>query len=112
MPIVWIEESSPLTITVESDDGEVLNRMEVEGVRGKDAVWRVTDVKDPAPSNPIFQKGFRMRCRDEGNMCAKRYSRRDRRRSRAVGSQEPGRRPVVSSARTRRRSLARRRGSG
>lgn len=60
MPIVWIEESSPLTITVEDDDGTVLNSMEVEGIEAADATWRVTQLESPTPDNPIYEKGFRM----------------------------------------------------
>lgn len=66
MPIMWIREGSPLAITVVSDDGEKLASMEVPEVSGKDAVWRISDLEDPHPSNPVYEKGFRMR-REKGN---------------------------------------------
>lgn len=67
MPMLWIRDGSPFEVIVESDDGEVLNRMEVPGVNGKDAVWRVTDVQDAQPSNPVFDKGFKMRPRERAS---------------------------------------------
>lgn len=62
MPIMWIRESSPMTVVVESDDGEELGRMEVEGVRARDATWRVTEASDP-DGGPPPDRGFRMRRR-------------------------------------------------
>lgn len=61
MPIVWIEESSPLTIAVEDDDGTVLNSMTVEGVDAADATWRLTELENAKPANPVYNKGFRMK---------------------------------------------------
>ena len=66
MPIVWIEDGSPLTIAVEAD-GEICGRLTVEGVDGKNAVWRVTDLENPRPANPVFDKGFRMRPKADGD---------------------------------------------
>lgn len=60
MPILWIEEESPLTVKVEKD-GEIRGQMTVEGVHGKDAVWRLTDLENPRPANPVYDEGFRMR---------------------------------------------------
>lgn len=61
MPIMWIREGSPLEIAVESDDGKVLNSMKVRGVSGKNAIWHIADVEERRPSNPVWEKGFRMR---------------------------------------------------
>lgn len=64
MPILWMEQESPLRITVVSDDGKELASMTVEGVDARDADWRVTRLEDPRPANPVYNKGFRMQ-RDE-----------------------------------------------
>lgn len=61
MPILWIQDGSPLTISVHSDGGEELGHLEVEDVDGKNAVWRLTDLRDPRPSNPVYDREFRMR---------------------------------------------------
>lgn len=60
MPIMWMEQESPLTITVTDDDGDELASMEVEGVDARDADWRITRLEDPRPENPVYKKGFRM----------------------------------------------------
>ncbi len=60
MPILWMEQESPLTITVESDDGRELASMEVPGVDARNADLRVTTLEDPRPENPVYNKGFRM----------------------------------------------------
>lgn len=62
MPIIWIRESSPMTVIVESDDGEELGRMEVEGVQARDATWRITEAEE-AGDAPVSNRGFRMRRR-------------------------------------------------
>lgn len=59
MPIMWIRESSPMTVVVESDDGEELGRMEVEGVQGRNATWRIVDAEEPGEA-PVCDRGFRM----------------------------------------------------
>lgn len=59
MPIVWIRESSPMTVVVESDDGEELGRMEVEGVHGSDATWRIAEAEE-ADDGPVRGRRFRM----------------------------------------------------
>lgn len=60
MPIMWMEQESPLTITVTDDDGEELASMVVEGVDARDADWRITRLENPRPENPVYKKGFRM----------------------------------------------------
>ena len=62
MPILWIRETSPMTVVVESDDGTELSRMEVEGVRGRDATWKITEADEPGNA-PVSNRGFRMRRR-------------------------------------------------
>lgn len=68
MPILWMEQESPLTITVKSDDGRELASMEVPEVDAREADLRVTTLEDPRPENPVYNKGFRMQPdEDSGN---------------------------------------------
>lgn len=62
MPIIWIRESSPMTVVVESDGGEELGRMEVEDVQGRDATWRITEADEPGDA-ALTGRPFRMRRR-------------------------------------------------
>lgn len=64
MPIMWIRESSPMTVVVESDQGEELGRMEIEGVRARDATWKIAEADDPAGGPMSDDQRFRMRRRE------------------------------------------------
>lgn len=62
MPIMWIRQASPMTVVVESDDGEELGRMEVEGLQARNATWKITEADEPG-DRPVSGRGFRMRRR-------------------------------------------------
>lgn len=65
MPIIWIRQASPMTIEVEDDDGETLNRMEVAGVDGREADWKVEVGEGVGRGRPFRMKRVRGRGRDE-----------------------------------------------
>lgn len=56
MPLTRVEESSPLTIEVEDDDGELIARVPVPGVNGKDATWTLTVCDGPARGQSFRMK--------------------------------------------------------
>ena len=62
MGIIWIRESSPMTVVVEDDEGRELGRLEVEGVQARDADWQITEA-DESGDRPISGRKFRMRRR-------------------------------------------------
>lgn len=65
MPIMWIRESSPMTVVVESDDGRELGRMEIEGVQARNAAWQILEAED-ADDAPVCNRAFRMQPKDGG----------------------------------------------
>lgn len=66
MPIIWIQQQSPLEITVVGDDGTEVDSMTVPGVNGRDAVWRIKELANERPENPVYDKGFQMKSDDDG----------------------------------------------
>lgn len=58
MGIIWIRDGSPLTIVAEDDDGNELDRMEVD-LQGRDVDWEITEVDD-SPGKPVSGRKFRM----------------------------------------------------
>lgn len=71
MPILWIQQQSPLTITVLDDDGTEIDSLTVSGVNGRDAVWRIKELANERPENPVYDKGFQMKSDDDGGALLK-----------------------------------------